>query len=423
MSSIVKDQMNNPSTTTSKSLDLTQDQIDYLLSPKAIRDRAQKVFDLTEAGKGYFSYHAEGLQPVVDYVLAVITEKYPDLKIPFHSRWGHFRAGQIDRAQNLSKSLAHLSPIEKARTQLDLVITSVLLDAGAGPQWSYHEDETMKNFSRSEGLGVASYYMFMSGVMSGSKSSVQADQKGLQSVTAADLRKYFQVTDKNPLVGVDGRVQLLNNLGKAMENKVIFKDGRPGNIIDYLADKCGSSIPATEILRAVLDGLGVIWPGRLAAGGTNLGDVWSHSKLGSTGTFDSLVPIHKLSQWMTYSLIEPIEEAGFNVVNVEGLTGLAEYRNGGLLLDSGLITLNEPSNAAKSWEPGSDLIIEWRALTVHLLDKIGDMVQKSLKKTPQEFPLAKVLEGGTWWAGRKIALEKRDGGTPPLNIQSDGTVF
>ncbi|MGE0634502.1 MAG: DUF1688 family protein, partial [Pseudobdellovibrionaceae bacterium] len=40
-----------------------------------------------------------------------------------------------------------------------------------------------------------------------------------------------------------------------------------------------------------------------------------------------------------------------------------------------------------------------------------------------EFPLAKVLEGGTWWAGRFLAAEKRQGGPPPIQIKSDGTVF
>jgi hypothetical protein len=166
----------------------------------------------------------------------------------------------------------------------------------------------------------------------------------------------------------------------------------------------------------VLDGLGPIWPGRLTQDGVNLGDIWNHSKLG-------MIAFHKLSQWMTYSLIEPIEEAGVKVTGVEGLTGLAEYRNGGLLLDSGLLSFKNANDAQKTWTPDSDLIIEWRALTVYFLDIIGAEVQKALGKSPADFPLAKVLEGGTWWAGRRIAAEKRAGGGPPLNIQSDGTVF
>jgi hypothetical protein len=404
-------------------LNLSAAQVDHLLSPVAIRERAQKIFTLTQEGKTHFQFHSEKMPSTVDYVLSVIRKNYPDLNIPFHSRWGHFRVGGLDRAKNLDQALSASNPLEKARCKLDLVITSVLLDAGAGAAWKFHEKETGKDFSRSEGLGVASLYMFLSGIMSSDRKSLKADSEGLKKITCENLQVAFQVSEKNPLVGVEGRVLLLNNLAKALENRKIFKDQRPGNILDHLIEKYGKTVPATGILRAVLDGLGPIWPGRLSAQNINLGDVWQHPVLGAAGSFESLVPFHKLSQWMTYSLIEPILEAGVQVTGVEQLTGLAEYRNGGLLIDSGLVSLRDPQNLKKMWTPDSELIIEWRALTVHLLDQFGAAVQKSFGKSAQDFPLAKVLEGGTWWAGRFLAQEKRPGGDPPIMIRSDGTVF
>jgi len=39
------------------------------------------------------------------------------------------------------------------------------------------------------------------------------------------------------------------------------------------------------------------------------------------------------------------------------------------------------------------------------------------------FPLARVLQGGTWTAGREIALARRTDGSPPIKVVSDGTVF
>jgi hypothetical protein len=407
----------------SKPLDLTMKDVDYLLSPAAIRAQAKKIFDLTVKGGTLFAYHAEKFQPTVDYVLSVIKKNYPDMNIPFHSRWGHFRVGGIDRAKQLDEQLEKYNPLERARIKLDLVITSVLLDAGAGAAWTYKEASSGQTFSRSEGLGVASYYLFLDGVMSSDRKALRADRDGLKNLTTADLKKYFQVTDTNPLVGVEGRLTLLNNLAAALANQAIFKDGRPGNLIDYLSSKYGQTIPAEGLLRAVLDGLGPIWPGRLSAQNINLGDIWQHSKLGAPGSLESLVPLHKLSQWMTYSLIEPIVDAGFTVTGVEGLTGLAEYRNGGLLIDSGLVSVKDQESLKTAHSPDSDLVIEWRALTVYLLDQIGAAVQKAVGKTPQEFPLAKVLEGGTWWAGRFLEKEKRTSGDPPLMIKSDGTVF
>ena len=417
--------MSNASTT----IDMSLADIDYILSPKAIRDRASSIHDFTVRGEGHFAIHEARFQPTVELVMQVIRQKYPDIKIPFHSRWGHFRAGGVDRPAQFKKLTSSLDLLERARTELDLVITSVLLDAGAGAAWKYREEASTSDYTRSEGLGVASYHMFLSGAMSGDARSHRADEAGLKKVSVKDLEKNFQVSTVNPLIGVEGRVALLNGLGRAMENKKIFFAGRPGNIVDYLIAKCGKTIPAKAILRAVLDGLGVIWPGRLIAKGdygqVNLGDVWRHSTLGakSSTSFDSLVPLHKLSQWMTYSLIEPMLDAGLNVTGVEELTGLAEYRNGGLLIDMGLLSLKNESEALTPSHPSSDLIIEWRALTVYFLDRIGFEVQKALGKTPAEFPLAKVLEGGTWWAGRFIAKEKRVSADPPLMIASDGTVF
>jgi hypothetical protein len=406
-----------------KPLNLTLEQVDYLLSPEAIRAQAKKIFELTTQGQSLFQYHPEKLKPTVDYVLSVIRKNYPTLDIPFHSRWGHFRVGSIDRVKTLNQKLEKFDPLERARIKLDLVITSVLLDAGAGASWKYVESESQKTFTRSEGLGVASLHMFLSGVMSSDRKQLRADHEGLKKISTADLNQYFQVSDSNPLVGVEGRKQLLNNLAGALENKKIFKDGRPGNILDYLSEKYGREIPAKALLRAVLDGLGPIWPGRLSAQNINLGDIWQHSTLGAPQSLEALVPFHKLSQWMTYSLIEPILEAGFTVTGVEELTGLAEYRNGGLLIDSGLVSVKDASSLNSSWSPDSDLVIEWRALTIYLLDRIGYEVQKAFGKSTKEFPLAKVLEGGTWWAGRFLAQEMRPGGDPPLQIKSDGTVF
>jgi len=242
------------------------------------------------------------------------------------------------------------------------------------------------------------------------------------------LEKHFQVSDKNPLVGAEGRVQLLNNLARSLENKEIFNEARPGHILDYLLNRHGRKIKAVHVLEAVLKGFGSIWPGRLQAKVhdhlVNLGDVWIYPPLAeSESKIKALVPFHKLSQWMTYSLIEPIREAGIEVSGVEELTGLAEYRNGGLMMDSGLIQLRNPELAKKAWAPDSELIIEWRALTIVLLDLIGERVQKKLGQSAEDFPLAKVLEGGTWWAGRGLAQKLRVGAVPPLNIMSDGTVF
>jgi hypothetical protein len=136
-----------------------------------------------------------------------------------------------------------------------------------------------------------------------------------------------------------------------------------------------------------------------------------------------LVPVHKLSQWLTYSLLEPLQVAGVAVTDIDGLTGLAEYRNGGLFLDTGVLVLRDPRETGRQHDVGSTLVVEWRALTLALLDRLAEIVRRHLHRDAVSFPLANVLQGGTWTAGRAIARAHRSDGSPPLEVVSDGTVF
>jgi hypothetical protein len=105
------------------------------------------------------------------------------------------------------------------------------------------------------------------------------------------------------------------------------------------------------------------------------------------------------------------------------LTPLAEYRNGGLVLDLGLIEPKHSRVLGNEHRPGDEIVVEWRALTIPLIIAIAEKLRRHFALGPDRLPLAAVLEGGTWWAGRKIAAEKRPGGPPPLRVVSDGTVF
>jgi uncharacterized protein DUF1688 len=387
----------------------------YLRSPRAIRERCRALLELGLAGKlKHFHVDMERLPAVADYVLDVTRSSYPTLEIPVHSRWGHFDVGGVRRNAELDARLAPLPPAERARAKLDLVVTSVLLDAGSGPTWKYHESGG-DTYARSEGLAVASFRMFLAGAFSSdARQPLRADAEGLQRLSLEALARGFQVTEANPLAGLEGRLTLLHGLGRALP--------RPGALFDALAAK-GSRVPASEVLGQVLESLGSIWPGRITLDGVNLGDVWTHSALGPEGRPESLVPFHKLSQWLTYSLLEPLEEGGITVTDLDALTGLPEYRNGGLLVDGGLLVPRDARLLTDAFAPGAEPIVEWRALTVALLDEVAKRVRERLGKTAEQLPLAKVLQGGTWSAGRRIAAEKRAGGTPPIRIESDGTVF
>lgn len=403
---------------------MSLDTLDYILSPVAVRQSCEKIFRYTQEGKGHFTLNLHRMDELVDLVIETSRSNYPDFKIPFHSRLRHFQVGGIDRLTPLLDGLRDQNPLARCRTLIDLIVVSVLLDAGAGRSWHYYEESQDKTWNRSEGLAVASFDMFQRGLFS---LNYQAE------VTAAALKKLpldslahgFQVTDQNPLVGLEGRRQLLNNLGKVLEDQqTFFPGGRPGSLVDYILETYGKELAAQDLLKTVLQAFGNIWPGRYQYQGQNLGDAWPHPGLKQAqGELAGYVVFHKLSQWLSYSLVEALELADVTVQNINQLTGLAEYRNGGLFLDGGVISLKDPTLDQVPHDPQGDLIIEWRALTVVLLDQLADLMRRKLHKSPEELPLVAILEGGTWWAGRKLASSARADGSPPLKLNSDGTIF
>ncbi len=394
------------------------DEAGYLLTAAAVRERCHAMLALAEAGAlAHFAVDLERLPACADYVAGVIRRNYPGLAIPHHARWRHFAAGGIDRWSELDGALADRDEAERARTRIDLCVVSVLLDAGAGPDWRYTEPGTGLVLARSEGLAIASLHAFGAGLFS-STGTAQADAEALSHIGATALGDAFQVdSHSNPLAALEGRAALLRSLGAVLQARPdLFGPGRPGYLFDTLTRRAPLRAPA--ILEILLDGFGPIWPGRVTLEGRNLGDTWPHPAAPG-----GLVPFHKLSQWLAYSLIEVFEEAGVPVEDVGQLTGLPEYRNGGLLLDMGVLRLRDPAAEQRAHLPGDQTIVEWRALTVALLDRLAPLIRERLNRGEADLPLSRILEGGTWLAGRAIAAERREGGPPSLHVISDGTVF
>ncbi|KAF7342239.1 hypothetical protein MVEN_01811900 [Mycena venus] len=482
---------------------------EYLRTLPAIRDRCSQVFELAKQDKlQYFEYHPENEVKVTDFCVNIIHKNYGTdySKIPPHGRWRHSDAHHPRIAPILAQWTASASPPdseEVAARLIDHFTVSVLLDAGAGPKWVFTEPGSGVQFRRSEGLGVAAVHMWASGLFSGDKENkpYQVDATGLASLTPAALAAAFQVTEDNPLVGLEGRTALLARLADALRAASQFfgPDARPGGLVAYLKTQSTSSngqteVPMSALWTALITGLQPIWPpGRGELAGVQLGDVWPCPSLGAAGgasgfrssppnksilvfltdfaslslspydlnLYDinstqklgdepgaSLVPFHKLTGWLAYSLREPLERIlGWRIKDGDLQTGLPEYRNGGLFLDLGVLRLRStplslsingatveaepmPHDAATGIPrvlPSHPAIVEWRAMTVVLLDRTLPALRTALPAP--ELTLAQALESATWSGGRAIAQQLRpakdgqDGGGPPIEIVSDGTVF
>lgn len=179
--------------------------------------------------------------------------------------------------------------------------------------------------------------------------------EGLARISVEGTTSAMQVSSTNPMVGIDGRTSLLQNLSAVLKANPTFfgPDARPGGLVgkhyhlstelilkslasDFLgsqsvADGPTQRVPVAALWGALQEALAPIWPARFNLGGVPLGDVWPCDalKAGATNDSDFLVPFHKLTGWITYSLLEPLEKVlGWKFEGVEDMTGLPEYRNG-----------------------------------------------------------------------------------------------
>lgn len=468
---------------------------DYLLTINAVRAKSTPIFELafTDSLTNFDSQfdNKDGqLDSCIDFIVRLIKRDFgTDYKlIPPHGRWQHLEAGKDKpRVKQLisqwqKEESENVDQLEITRRLIDLFVVSVFLDAGAGNVWKYKEPNTENDYyNRSEGLAVASYYIFANGefAIDDETNKHQVNAAKLDSVTEVKFKQWLQVDDKsNPLAGFDGRLELLKNLGTALSsNNEIFggaeyyKDpqiftqsnkNRPGNIVDYLMNLPNTKnngkeyeINLTDLWDGLMKGFNSIWKSRIELEGKSLGDAWyskSAEKIAlktkdvtELTEADKIVPFHKLTQWLTYSLLVPLKQHGNFVIADENLmTGLPEYRNGGLLLDFGLLTIKPEAKArgielAKklnpsiaevdiipTYVPDDDLIVEWRSCTVGFLDYLLPLVNEKLNiaGTESALKLPQLIEAGSWKAGREIAKAKRPQTSgPSINLHSDGTVF
>ncbi|KAK4137737.1 DUF1688-domain-containing protein [Trichocladium antarcticum] len=462
----------------------------YLRSLGAVRDRCKIVTAKANRNElRHFDVDMRKFPDVVSFVSNIIKARPPtpqrDYDAPFtsippHGRYQHFAIGGRDRIAHLVATWPEdVDNTEKCKRVMDLFLVSVLLDAGAGTKWSYKSPENGRVYRRSEGIAVATLDMFKTGLFSGNRNNKhQVDKEGLQQLTVEQLAQGLQSQPGNEMAGLEGRAQLLIRLGRALEeNKEFFgEDGRPGNMLGHILSHPSTQassviiVPMPVLWNVLMNGLAPIWPpSRTAINGVSLGDAWPCSSMpqpaqspssptfspfpNSTGQsngvapWESILPFHKLTQWLTYSLMQPMQTImKIQFAGQELLTGLPEYRNGGLFIDLGVLTLKPEEEerglqhyteycqrtgssgveVAPMFDPGDDVVVEWRGVTVGFLDMLCTEVNKSLRKelAGHELSLAQVLEAGSWKGGREIAeVSRPNTKEPPILIDSDGTVF
>ena len=305
--------------------------------------------------------------------------------------------------------------------------SACLLDAGAGPRGATTiRRPGARSAARRDWRSPASPCS-RAAPSRRSADPLRADADALANFDVADLARGFQVSDDNPLVGLDGRAALLRRLGRLVAAQAGHlrqpRYAAPGRTVrpSWRRWPTDGQLPAPTILAELLrtrPDLAVAADARRHCARRLL----AASVAPTADATSGLVPLHKLSQWLAYSLIEPLQNAGIAVTDIDGLTGLAEYRNGGLFIDTGVLTFAMPEAAQRNttWphprrrmagayrraaRPGRG----WRAAAAWTRCRLAAARESAGRRNLGRRP--------------RLARERRADGSPPVNVISDGTVF
>ncbi|KAI8971460.1 hypothetical protein BDF20DRAFT_884613 [Mycotypha africana] len=443
----------------------------FLLSLNSVRERCFKVQEAASRNRlKHFDVDPTKLEEMIQFVVLIIKRDYDTpSEIPPYSRWRHFDVGGRPRLNNLLQTWASLGQdaLEQTRKLIDILVIACLMDIKPCQTWTYTEKSTGRIFKRKDGIAVAILDMFVNGVFSSDPAQPhRVDSEGLRGLTFEALSDCLQFSDSNSFVGIQERHAALLHLGHVLQNCTdYFGEAihRPGNLMDYLLrhpttikTKKGPLISIETLWPVVLE-MGELWAAEENVGGTpGLGDVWpcaaiagSTSSLSSTDDLNkntiTYVAFHKLTQWIIYSIIEPMEKLlGATIEGTDLLTPLPDYCNGGFLIDTGFLTLkpedhergikNYHANSLLPYQPkievapmfemSDPVVTEWRALTVAYLDIVAERVRQSLRLTKKQLSLSQLIQGGTWSAGRELAeISRPNTHEPPIVIKTDKRVI
>ncbi|MBT4964349.1 MAG: DUF1688 family protein [Francisellaceae bacterium] len=395
---------------------MNEQEVMSLYDISSIRPRARVLYDYALQDKlSFFQVNENNIEKASNLVLEVTQKNYPNLKIPYHSRWRHFEVVKNGLYKDVLSIIEQYDKKEAVKRKVELVILSALLDAGAGNSWQYNYKGTV--YTRSEGLAVATLNAYLQGKLSAVNDPCGIGGKALVELTESSFCAAFQANENNPLIGVSNRVALMHAIGgELLETNhdslfiAIFSD------VDLESD----SISIKQLFHDLLMFLVPLLPEATKINNIAVGDVGQHDLLKDDDNPLGLIPFHKLIQWICYSLIEPFTDAGITVTDTDFLTGLPEYRNGGLFSDLNVISVKDESLLKQKWSLSSSFVVEWRALTVVLLDTIRNEISKELDL---EISMGMLLQGGSWEAGRGLAKKLRANAQGPYLMESHGTIF
>jgi len=304
--------------------------------------------------------------------------------------WQLLRTQAPEALGTLGDALAGGDPLARAKSGADLAVLHRVLGPG--------------------GLGdelADLVYSFAAGAWTAnSRDSAVLDAPGIRRALAGDGSIALPASVAELLADADRR-QRLEQLARGLERQPdrFGVDGRFGELLTQLVTArplAGEPAPpvgpaGSSGLRAqtVVDGLAPLIDPIVAStvriGGRQMGDVWRHPLAWAEDRSRELVPFHALLLALTLDLVEPLQEAGQPLVDLDQLPVPATRALASDVLRLGLVRTRHAAIARLRHPPGSDIVVELRALSVALADRLVDRLRAELNRTVHDLPVARLI--------------------------------
>jgi uncharacterized protein DUF1688 len=398
-----------------------------LFQPEEIRRKAHDV--LERAVDGDLSHVGVDLSKMDNVLLAVLEvtkENYPDFQIPPHGVWRDFEAGGFDRWGALASARGFESAEEMLVAAADLAIVAAYMKTRHPDGWVFEDLMTGTEATGTQASALAAFHMFAAGSFSSDMSDpYRVDAGSLIRMDIGELADALQWDPQNDAGLLEDMQRHLKRLGEALALRPdLFSEGdvtRPGLLATRLAKQSSSAVDAAIALDRFLEALAPVWDGGAVSGEIALGDCFAHSQFPEVD-LEQLIPFHLAAQEIVYSLVEPFAWAGWAVSGLENLSAPADQAHVALFSQAGVLSARQPDEKLTGSE-ALNRMIELRATSMALTDKLADMLCAKLQVTSDQLPLSCVLEGGTSRAGARI-LQQNEGEAKKLGqILDPGSVF
>lgn len=378
-----------------------------LFHPQEVRRRAHAFLDMGIAGKlNHVGLDLTKLDDALGLVLETTKEIYPDFQIPPYGIWRAFETGGIDRWSAMASAREFETAQEMLLAAADLALLALFMKTRRPGNWVFEDPMTSSKVAGDDALALAAFHMFASGSFSGEMTDpYRVDAETLVRLDLNELTSGLQ-WDRDADQELLGAMQAhLKRFGEAMALRPdLFSEGkltRPGVLALRLAGEAGAGIDASKLLDNLLETFAPVWDGGAKAGDVGLGDSFDYTGK-SAGSETTTVPFHLCAQEMVYSLLEPFAWAGFEVTGLEDLTPPSDLAHAALFVQTGVLAISSENDEALPEETKTDRMVELRALSAALADKLADRLRSELDVSADQVPLTCILEGGTSRAGLRI---------------------